>query len=107
MEKQNSRKRRSRRKKRNLQNKIAMLCITVVVCAIFIVLMLQGASLRGKIDGYEKEKETISQQIEAENERTEDIEALKEYMESDEYAEETAREKLGLVKENEIIFKEE
>lgn len=84
-----------------------MLCITVVVCAIFITLMLRGASLRGKINEYEKEKETISEQIEAENERTEDIEALKEYMESDEYAEETAREKLGLVKENEIIFKEE
>lgn len=84
-----------------------MLVITVVVCIIFVALMMQGASLRTKIDEYKAKEETITEQIEAENERTEDIEDLKEYMESDEYAEETAREKLGLVKENEIVFKEE
>lgn len=102
-----NKKRKRRRKKSNLQNKIAMLCITFVVCVIFVVLMMQGASLRDKINEYREKEETISTQIEAEQERTEDIEDLKEYMESDEYAEETAREKLGLVKENEIVFKEE
>ena len=34
------------------------------------------------------------------------IEALKEYMQSDEYAKQVAREKLGLVEGDEIIFKE-
>ncbi len=38
--------------------------------------------------------------------RTEEIKELKEYMQTDEYAEQAAREKLGLVKENEIIFQE-
>ena len=32
---------------------------------------------------------------------------LKEYMKTDEYVEEAAREKLGLVKDNEIVFQEE
>ena len=32
---------------------------------------------------------------------------MKEYMETDEYAEEVARDKLGLVKDNEIVFKEQ
>ena len=31
----------------------------------------------------------------------------KEYMKTDEYVEEAAREKLGLVKDNEIVFQEE
>ena len=35
-----------------------------------------------------------------------EIEALKEYMQSDEYAKQVAREKLGLVEGDEIIFKE-
>ena len=36
-----------------------------------------------------------------------EIEETKEYMQSDEYAEKVARDKLGLVKNNEIVFKEE
>ena len=31
----------------------------------------------------------------------------KEYMETDEYAEDVARNKLGLVKDNEVVFEEE
>jgi cell division protein DivIC len=42
-----------------------------------------------------------------ETERTKEIDDLKEYMETDEYAEEVARDKLGLVKDNEIVFKEQ
>ena len=49
----------------------------------------------------------MEQQIEEENQRTADIRELQEYMQSDEYLEKTAKEKLGLVKENEIIFKEQ
>ena len=35
------------------------------------------------------------------------IDKLKKYMETDEYAEEVAREKLGLVKDNETVFKKQ
>ena len=42
-----------------------------------------------------------------EDEDEDEIEDLKQYMLTDEYAEQAAREKLGLVKENEIIFQEE
>ena len=36
-----------------------------------------------------------------------DIDKLKEYMQTDEYVEEIAREKLGLAKDNETVFKKE
>ena len=39
--------------------------------------------------------------------RKEEIDKLKKYMETDEYAEEVAREKLGLVKDNETVFKKQ
>ncbi len=48
----------------------------------------------------------LDSQIEEEKQRTDDITALKEYMQTDEYIEKTAREKLGMVKDNEILFKE-
>lgn len=50
---------------------------------------------------------TLQQQIEDEQTRTEEIDKLKKYMETDEYAEEVAREKLGLVKDNETVFKKQ
>lgn len=44
--------------------------------------------------------------MEEEYQRTEEIEETAEYMKTDEYVESVAREKLGLVKENEIVFRE-
>ena len=40
-------------------------------------------------------------------ERTQEIDEQKEYMQTDEYIAEVARDKLGLVKGNEIVFEEE
>lgn len=95
------------RRKRGRRNEIAMVSISFVVCVLFVALLFEGVSLYKKIEGYEGKKENIVQEIAREDERTKEIEDLKEYMQSDEYAEVTAREKLGLVKENEIVFKEE
>lgn len=63
-------------------------------------------TLRNLSPGYETRAEALSQQLEEEQARTEEIKELKEYMQTDEYAEQAAREKLGLVKDNEIIFQE-
>ena len=57
--------------------------------------------------GYDAKAATLQQQIEDEQTRTEEIDKLKKYMETDEYAEEVAREKLGLVKDNETVFKKQ
>ena len=46
-------------------------------------------------------------QLEEEEARTKEIEDLQDYVKSDEYMEKVAKEKIGLLKPNEIIFKEE
>ena len=69
-------------------------------------LMVQSRDLKESLAGYETRAEALSQQLEEEQARTEEIKELKEYMQTDEYAEQAAREKLGLVKDNEIIFQE-
>lgn len=93
--------------KRNRRyNRLAMLGISFVVCMLMVVLLVQGVNLRRKITDNDNKQQTLAQQIEDEGERTRDIEQLQEYMQSDEYIEKAAKEKIGLVKDNEIVFKE-
>jgi len=47
----------------------------------------------------------LQEQIDAEEERSKEIDSLEEYVGTDEYIEQTAKDKLNLVHENEIIFK--
>ena len=98
---------KKRRKKRIGYNHLGMFGISLIVLILMLSLMAQSRNLQESLAGYETRAEALSQQIEDEKARTEEIEALKEYMLTDEYTEEAAREKLGLVKENEILFQEE
>lgn len=104
---QRNRKRKNEeKKKRNLQNRIAMLSITFVVGILFVVMMTKSLTLEEQLAGYEAQMKELDSRIEEEHERTSEIEDMKAYMKTDEYAEEVARDKLGLVKNNEIVFKE-
>ena len=49
----------------------------------------------------------LEEQIEAEEQKAEEIEEYSKYVQTKKYAEEIAKEKLGLVYEDEIIFKAE
>ena len=83
-----------------------MVGISLIVLGLLLSLMVQSRDLKESLAGYETRAEALSQQLEEEQARTEEIKELKEYMQTDEYAEQAAREKLGLVKDNEIIFQE-
>ncbi len=110
LEKNEKRKRSGRRRSKarriSIQNKAAMKCITVVVCLLLAVLLYQGQSLKSKVKENETKISQLQDAYEKEQERTKEIEALSEYMQSEEYMEKYAKEKIGLLKENEILFKE-
>lgn len=89
------------------QNKFAMVSITGVVCMLFCVLLYNGYRLEGRIQENELKKQRLNTQIQQEQDRTEEIYDMEEYMQTDEYIANVAQNKLGLVKENEIIFKPE
>ena len=93
-------------KKRKSQTRIAMVSITFVVGVLFVGMMGKSVALQNQLSSYDSQIKELDQQIEEEEGRTTEIDDLKDYMKTDEYVEETAREKLGLVKENEIVFKE-
>ena len=96
-----------RKKKKSRQNKSAMASVTFVVGVLFIGLMEESRRLEGKVAQYEAKKSEVSAKIKDEEARTKEIDELKKYMQTDEYAKEVARDKLGLVEGNQIIFKEE
>ena len=84
-----------------------MLSITFVVAILFIAMMTQSISVEKQLSQYQQELEELDNKMTEETERTKEIDDMKEYMETDEYAEEVARDKLGLVKDKEIVFKEQ
>ena len=98
---------REKTKKKTIgYNQLGMFGISLIVLVLLLSLMVQSRDLKESLAGYETRAEALSQQLEEEQARTEEIKELKEYMQTDEYAEQAAREKLGLVKDNEIIFQE-
>ena len=101
----NSKKRK--KKKKVGYNSLGMIAIALVVLVLLGGLMLESNDLTERLTGYDAKAATLQQQIEDEQTRTEEIDKLKKYMETDEYAEEVAREKLGLVKDNETVFKKQ
>lgn len=96
-------RRRKRRGKRG--NRSAMLCITAVVTVLLVSLTVQSHSLTVKNAAFEEQEARLARQLEDEKKRTEEIDGLQEYMQTDEYVEKIARDKLGLVYPDEILIK--
>lgn len=80
-----------------------------VIAAILLVLCgsmgVHTWQLHKQTEEYTLMEASLKQQIADEEENRKAIEAQAEYQNSDSYIEELAREKLGLIYENEIIFK--
>lgn len=100
-----ARKRAAYRK--NHQNRFSMFLVTLVVVLILVAVSVKSADLRGKLAEYTAEAEQLDRQIEAEQERAEEIEEYRKYTQTKKFAEEIAKEKLGLVYEDEILFQQE
>lgn len=80
--------------------------IIFVVLILMVVLLVQSSRLNKRIESGEQQISELQSATESEEERTEEIQDLQEYMQSDEYKEQVAKDKLGMVKDGEIIFKE-
>lgn len=92
------------RKKR--QNRLAMFLVTMAVVMLLVVVGIKSIELREKQRVYAAKEIALEQQIAAEEKRAEEIEEFRKYTKTKKYAEEVAKDKLGLVHDGEIIFKE-
>lgn len=93
-------------RKKTVYNRMGMLCIILTVFILLIAMMLRSSGLSAGIEQYRERAVTLKRLIDEEKQRTQEIEELRKYMETDAYAEQIARERIGLVKDNEIVFEE-
>lgn len=89
------------------QNRFSMFLVTLVVLMILVVVTVKSMELRSKLDTYTAREQALQEQINAETARKDEIEEYGKYTQTKKYVEEVAKDKLGLVYEGEILFKEE
>ena len=92
--------------KHNEQNRLSMWLAAEVVGILIVVILVACAGLVRRLHSNNERIAELNGEIVKEEQRAQDIEEYKEYTQTREYIEEVAREKLGLVYEGEVIFKE-
>lgn len=97
--------RRKRSGRRVNRHKMSMLAVSAVIVLLMAVVSVKGMTLQAKEKEYRGQEVELKKQIEEEKARTSEIDDLEAYVGTDEYVEEVAKDKLGLVNDNEIIFK--
>lgn len=89
------------------ENKTAKFLIGFVVVMLLAVIAFKSVELRNKRDYYAQRQQQLEEEIAAEEARAEEIAEYETYTKTKAYVEEIARDKLGLVYEGEILFKDE
>lgn len=96
-----------KRWKKKKSSKGGVIAISLVVMMLFTVVAYKSVELREKNEAYMEREQNLRDQIADEQERQLELEEYEKYVQTKKYVEEVAREKLGLIYENEIIFKPE
>lgn len=102
---------RTKRKKaayrKRVQNRFSMFLVMLALLMILATVYSSSIKMRAKLDILEAQSAALQVQIDAEKERAQEIELLLKRSQTKEYYEEIAKEKLGLVNADEIVFKAE
>lgn len=101
----NERNRTRRGRKDRWGNRLAIIGITLVVLSLGVVVNLKSASMKKKDLEYQAKEESLMRQVELEEKRAEELEEYRVYVQTKQYIEEVAKQKLGLVKPDEILLK--
>ena len=97
-------RRRARRRKKTSTGRIY---VAIVMLFMIAVMAIQVIRLYNKNQELKKEEATLQEQVDAANEKSEQLKEEAEFSETDEYTEREAADKLGLTYENWIIFRQE
>ncbi len=89
------------------QNRFSMFLVTLVVVMMMTVVAVRSVGLQQKIDDKRQELALLEAQIEEQKQRELEIEEFAKEVQTKGFIENIAREKLGLVYEGEILFKQD
>ncbi|ADL06573.1 FtsB family cell division protein [Lacrimispora saccharolytica] len=97
---------KSRRKRKDKWgNRMALIGITFVVFSLAVIVTIKGAGLKEREREYELRLENLQAQVDKEEERSKKLEEYRVYVQTKQYIEEVAKQKLGLVNPDEILLK--
>lgn len=99
--------RQKRKRRGHWSNRLAIIGITTVVISLALVVNLRNTSLKARDLEYRLREESLDKQLKAEEARLEKLEEYRIYIDTKQYIEQVAKEKLGLVKPDEILLKPE
>lgn len=94
-----------KRRKRMRRHRQSVMLVSTVVLLLAVMVFFGSVKLQAKNKEYMRQEAELEAQIAEAEERAEEIEEYQDYVQTDEYAKEIAREKLGLVDPGEILFK--
>ena len=94
-----------RKRKDRIGNRMTLIGITLVVLSMAVVVHLRGGSLTEKDLEYQIKEENLMRQVAEEEARAKELEEQRIYVQTKQYIEKTAKEKLGLVNPDEILLK--
>ena len=92
--------------RRSRQNRLSMILAVLVVAILFVAVYINGSSMRRELEENQEKITRLKQEIEEDELRSKSIEEYRAYTETDQFIEQVAREKLGLLYEGETIFME-
>lgn len=81
-----------------------MSCVVAATVVASAVMIVKGIMLQPVIAANNQTAERLTDNIEYENRRIEEIDEVMQKADTDEYIEKIAREKLGMIKTDEIVF---
>ena len=95
------------RKRKKKENRMGKLCVSGIVFMFLIVMSIQIVKLYKEDQTYIAKETELNEQLEDATEEQQQLADYEQYTQSQQYIEEVAKSKLGLVYNNEIVFKEQ
>ena len=83
---------------------MSMILITIVVIVLTIIVGYRVYNMKIELNENKEKIESLNKEYAEEEKRKEEIAEYQEYTQTDEFVEDVAREKLGLVHDDEIVF---
>lgn len=106
MRKEESKMARPRKRNRK-ENRFSVFLAVIVVILLTTMVGFKSIGLKQKRDQYLEEQTRLTRQIQKEEARSQEIAEYEKYTHTRKYIEEVARDKLGLIYEGEILFRNE
>lgn len=88
-------------------NRIAIITVTTVVISMALAVGFKVDSLKKKEAQYKEKEQALIEQVASEQDRAKTLEQYRIYVQTKQYIEKEAKEKLGLVNPDEILLKPE